>query len=62
MQQKVPQMHRRFMVPFKSNGQEAFSLLLLNANNYDDAIKIAKCIAGPNAEKFLCYKDFLVYD
>ena len=60
--QKVPQKQRRFMVPYRSNGEDAFSLLLLNATNYEDAIKIARCIAGPNAEKFLCYKDFLVYD
>jgi hypothetical protein len=54
---------RRFMVPFKTGSkEEAFNLLMLHANNYQDALKIARCIAGPNAEKFLCYKDFLVYD
>lgn len=59
----MKQVHRRFMLPFKDNDNDkAFNLLMLNANTYSDAIKIARCVAGPNAEKFLCYKDFLVYD
>lgn len=62
MKSNVPQKQRRFMIPFKIGDEKSFNLLLLNATNYDDAIRIGRCIAGPNVEKFLCYKDFIVYD
>lgn len=60
MSNKTPQKQRKFLLPFKSSSskEEAYGLLMLNATNYSDAVKIARCIAGPQAEKFLCYKDF----
>lgn len=64
MKSKTPQKQRRFMLPFKhfDSNEKAFSLLMLNAETYNEAVKIARCVAGPNAEKFLCFKDFVVYD
>lgn len=62
MKSNAPQKQRRFMIPYRAGEDKTYSLLLLNATNYEDAIQIGKCIAGPNIEKFLCYKDFLVYD
>ena len=57
----VPQSkQRRYMLPFRSEDGEPFGLLTLNATTYEDAVKIARCVAGPSASKMLCFNDVVV--
>lgn len=58
----VPTKKRRFMIPFTSEETDGVSILMLYTSDYQEALKIAKCVCGDFADKSLCYKDFIIYD
>lgn len=48
---------RKYMIPFRTSDDEPFQLLQLHASTYEDALRIARCVAGDTAERFLCCND-----
>ena len=58
---KQPNIRRKYMIAYLDD-QEKIRFVKLQSDNYEDALKIAKCFCGKKAETALVYKDFTVYD
>lgn len=58
---KEPKIKRKYMIAYLDE-REKINFVKLQSDNYEDALKIAKCFCGKKAETALVYKDFTVYD
>jgi hypothetical protein len=49
---------RKYFVAYKHPEVEQVYYLGLNAENYDDALNLARCVVGNKAKLCLVYEDF----